>query len=209
MWPRKNARAKSSTAKRGLKPQDALGDAKNAAREQLAGQAAAGQDFVSRCASKPKRTPRRRSAISTARRIAAAPKGSDRERELQNRLDGLTKQAAKERAGLKDIELPDKKTFGQVAVGFSGAALALQLNGGGQNTQKEMLGELKKNKELLFEAVGLLKKIKDKAAAFGITERTDGHQAGASGKTAAKRRRNPPTTELHYCATGEHDQARS
>jgi hypothetical protein len=33
-----------------------------------------------------------------------------------------------------------------------------------------MLGELRKNKDLLSEAVGLLKKIKDKATALGITE---------------------------------------
>lgn len=155
--------------KRGLKPQDALGDAKNAAREQIAGQAAFGKGLVESLRKQAEENAVK--AIGDQQdRLKLAPKGSDRERELQNRLDGLTKQAAKERAGLKDIELPDKKDFGQVAVGFSGAALALQLNGGAQNPQREMLGELKKNKDLLGEAVGLLKKIKDKAAAFGITE---------------------------------------
>jgi hypothetical protein len=70
--------------KRGLAPQDALGDAKNAAREQLAGQAAAGQDIRrAACASRPKNA---EEAIGNQHARLGRPEGSDRERELQNRI---------------------------------------------------------------------------------------------------------------------------
>lgn len=148
---------------------DVAGEAKDIAAGQIAGQAAAGQSMVE--ALRKQAEENAKEAIGGHQgRLEGAPSGSDRERELQNRLDGLRKQAAKERAGVKDPQFPDKQDFGKVAVGFSGAALALQLNGGGQNIQKDMLGELKKNRDLMAQAVALGKKFVDKAAAFGITE---------------------------------------
>jgi hypothetical protein len=84
-----------------------------------------------------------------------------------NELDGLTKQAAKERAGIKDVQLPDKASLSQVSVGFSGAALAMQLQGG-NGPQQQLLDKAKKQVDLLTEARDALFKIKDKLAGFGF-----------------------------------------
>jgi hypothetical protein len=86
---------------------------------------------------------------------------------LNNELDGLTKQAAKERAGIKDVQLPDKASLSQVSVGFSGAALAMQLQGG-NGPQQQLLDKAKKQVDLLTEARDALFKIKDKLAGFGF-----------------------------------------
>jgi hypothetical protein len=167
-----NARMDRERQARGMGgPQDLLGEGKKGARDQIAGQAAAGKNWVDQLRKQAEETGAA-AVEAQIERNKKAPSGSDRERELQNRLDGLTKQAAKEAAGLPKLAgLPDKEEFGKVAVGFSGAALALQLQGGGQNPQREMLGEMKKNKELLAEAVEVLKKLKDKfGGALGITD---------------------------------------
>jgi hypothetical protein len=81
--------------KRGLAPQDALGDAKNAAREQLAGQAAAGQDIRQPLAQAGPGERRRGDRQSAIARLGAAPKAAT-ERELQPSLIDKVKQAAKE-----------------------------------------------------------------------------------------------------------------
>jgi hypothetical protein len=86
---------------------------------------------------------------------------------LNNELDGLTKQAAKERAGLKDVQLPDKAGLSEVSVGFSGAALAMQLQGG-NGPQQQLLDKAKKQVDLLTEARDALLKIKDKLVNMGF-----------------------------------------
>jgi hypothetical protein len=87
---------------------------------------------------------------------------------LQDELDVLTKRAAKERAAVPEKQLPTREQLGSVAVGFSGAGLALQLMGGAGDPQKQLLGEAKKQRELQADAVKLLESMNQVLQKFGF-----------------------------------------
>jgi hypothetical protein len=87
---------------------------------------------------------------------------------LKAELMALRKRAAKEAAAVKRPELPGKEEFGQVAVGFSGAALAAQLQGGGTSPQKQLVDLGKKQKDLLARAADALDAIKEKFKPFAF-----------------------------------------
>ena len=87
---------------------------------------------------------------------------------LQKQLDELTTRAAKERAGIKDLTLPEKQDFGSVAVGFGGGNLALQLQGGAGGPQKQMADQLKKQTDLQQQLLDTFNSVKAQLAKLGF-----------------------------------------
>jgi len=84
-------------------------------------------------------------------------------------LERLRKEAARQRAAVTVPALPTPTETHGVAVGFSGAALAAQLQGGGGSTQGRIAKATEDSAKLLGKQIGILDAIKQRIKVFAIT----------------------------------------
>lgn len=110
------------------------------------------------------------SATASSANEAARPRSATRgdTGAMQAELDKLTKQAAKEKAAVATPPGFANKAGAGSLVGFSGSALALQLQGGGKDVQGRIAKGVEKNAALAGKAVDLLDAIKQRTKGFAI-----------------------------------------